>query len=83
MIIGQAIDQTVLFKDRSTAFEFISGDVAPQFCRQVFAMAENVRGAGHLYQRTAGGAPKMGPIKPYNGRARMQTDHEAQLRYVD
>ncbi|KAF2500398.1 putative DNA repair protein Rad18 [Lophium mytilinum] len=79
MIIGQAIDQTVLIKDRTAAFNFISADVRPQNVRQVFAMSDQKRGAGHLFQLTSGGAPKLGPIHPWNKRVRMQTDQESQL----
>lgn len=81
LIINQGVDQTVLIKDfqEAQAFMFRDERVPPPNVKQTICFAERA-GSGIRMAFTAGGGGTTGPVKKWEGRPRMQTDHEAQVR---
>jgi chromosome segregation ATPase len=79
LIINQAIDQTVLIPDNNTANKFMNSGTRPRNVRVTVAFGA-ARGSGLRYEFSRSGQPKSGPIMPWDGAPRMQTDREEQIR---
>jgi hypothetical protein len=81
LIINQAVEQTVLIKDLQEAQAFMFRDErTPQpNVKQTICFAAKA-GSGLRMAFTAGGGGTTSPVKKWEGRPRMQTDHEAQVR---
>lgn len=77
LIIGQAIDQTVLIPQREIANQFAQS--RPPNVKGTICHHEHERGRGIRYAPTRGGI-QLGPVKPWKGQMRMKTSLEAQLK---
>jgi chromosome segregation ATPase len=79
LIINQAIDQTVLIPNNNEASEFMYRGPRPRNAKVAVAFGA-ARGSGLRYEFSRSGQPKSGPISPWDGAPRMQTDREEQIR---
>lgn len=79
LIINQAIEQTVLIPDRDRANAFMNNGPKPHNVRVVVAFGARP-GSGVRFEHQRSGAPKSGPIHPWEGPARMQSDRAEQIR---
>ena len=79
LIINQAIDQTVLIPDNNKASAFMYHGPRPRNAKVAVAFGA-ARGSGLRYEFSRSGQPKSGPISPWDGAPRMQTDREEQIR---
>lgn len=79
LIINQAIDQTVLIPDNNKASEFMYRGPRPRNAKVAVSFGA-ARGSGLRYEFSRSGQPKSGPISPWEGAPRMQTDREEQIR---
>lgn len=79
LIINQAIDQTVLIQDNNKASDFMYRGPRPRNAKVAVAFGA-ARGSGLRYEFSRSGQPKSGPISPWDGAPRMQTDREEQIR---
>lgn len=81
LIINQAIEQTVLIKDQDEAYAYAYGSGRPpRNAKIIIAMNKHHRGAGIRYSYTRNGAERSDPVHQWQGKVRMKTDAEAQLR---
>lgn len=80
LIIGQAVDQTILIEKRSHAVEMMN---ASRLSNVKQCYAHNIkRGTGIRYAYSPGGGLSEAYIGAYNGRPRMKTDIEYQIRWL-
>ena len=83
LIINNAIEQTVLIKDQDEAFNFINRNPQgrPRNTKSCLAFHPKHRGYGIRYTASATSA-RADPIKAWDQTPRLQSDTEAQKRYV-
>ena len=83
LIINNAIEQTVLIKDQDEAFDFINRNPEgrPRNTKACIAFNSTRRGFGIRYSATATSS-RADPVKAWDQASRLQTDNEAQKRYI-
>lgn len=80
-IINQAIEQTVLISDREAAAEYAYPTNGPRPVNVKAVITHgSKRGFGVRFEYSRTGSQKSGPVYPFDGRNRMKTDAETQLR---
>lgn len=80
LIINQSIEQMVLIGNPDDAYNVLfQGATRPRNIKAIFSFAAR-RGAGVRLRAGQGGEPASDPVSAFNGRARMKTDVEAQIR---
>lgn len=78
LIINQAIEQTVLIKDRDEAANFMFEKGRPRNVKVTICMHE--RGGGVRFTFTRSGGQSSGPVAAWKAAPRIPTDVEAQIR---
>lgn len=78
LIIAQAIEQTVLIRDRKEALRF--SESRPHNVRATIAMHDTERGCGIRFDTTRSGAAKSGPVHAWRAKFRMKANSEEQIR---
>ncbi|KAI9052501.1 hypothetical protein LZ554_003845 [Drepanopeziza brunnea f. sp. 'monogermtubi'] len=79
LIIGHAIEQTILIESRSQAIGVMYDGPRPRNVRQCFAMHDSKRGFGHQLSFGPRNSRELAPIHPPKGRPKMRTDRASQL----
>lgn len=80
LIINQAIEQTLLIKDWAEASRVLYDGPKPRNVKQCFCLHKDRRGWGMRLGYGRGVEPTSSPMPPMNGRPRMKTDAETQIR---
>lgn len=82
LIINNAIDQTVLIKDREKANQFMYRSGVPKNVRLCLTLHETNRKRGFSLRYTNSGARSLQPIQEWRQLPRMQSDVDSRLRQV-
>lgn len=82
LIINQGIDQTLLIESRPEAQSIMHDGGRLRNVKQCFSVNDRKLGWGIRWGYGRGGEPTSGPIPPFQGRPRMKTDIESQIRLV-
>ncbi|KAK4549245.1 hypothetical protein LTR36_007703 [Oleoguttula mirabilis] len=82
LIINQGIEQICLIASKSQAVDYLYSDTRPrpQYVKAAISIGNN--GAGIKYEYTRTGAEKSTSIQSWRGPARMETDHDEQVRIL-
>lgn len=82
LIIGQAIEQSILIQDRRTALDVLYQGPKPRNVKQGFAFDDHRRGWAWRFAYVANtGDQSAAPVKPTNRATRMKTDVQQQITY--
>ncbi|KAK0101479.1 Structural maintenance of chromosomes protein 6 [Cadophora gregata] len=79
LIIGHAIEQTLLVASRTEAIRIMYEGPRPRNVKNCFAMHDSRPDWGHRVALVGGGGRDISPVYPPRGRARMQTDTDSQI----
>ncbi len=82
LIINQGIEQTLLIESRREADSTMYDRGTLPNVKQCFSLNENKPGWGVRFGYGRGGEANSAPIPPFQGRPRMKTDIESQIRSV-
>lgn len=82
LIINQVVEQTLLIEDRSQAIAAMYEQGRLRNVKQCFSMNDQRNGWGVRLAYGWQGAENISPMPPYQGKPRMKTDIESQIRSV-
>lgn len=82
LIINQAIEQICLIADSNQAVDYLYSETRPRPQYVKAAISFGNRGSGIRYEYSRTGGEKSSSMQPWQGSARMETDHDEQVRIL-
>ena len=74
------IEQIALVKRYDDAYQVLFGGARPPNIKAILSFHESKRGAGMRLRPGQGGEPASDPLQAWEGRSRMKSDVEVQIR---